>query len=677
MDVLTGTLMVSGSLTNPITGTFNTAASATLNIYSGNWTDAGGTFSSTGTNLFSATTLYLRTNVPPNLKLTFGDIWITGTNTFQGSGAITNLAIDGATLRGTNTVTGTLAFTWGSIPEKLTIAPGGQFNVTNNLFNKLLYGATIINQGTVNLGASVNTGTTVISNGGLWQISGDYNMSYGGGVMTVLTNGGTFRKITGSSASASGIDASFINLPGAQVEAQAGRLVLNFGGASQLGGTFNTAGILELNNGVWTDAGGVAIGPGTNRFVGGTFNLRTNVPPGLLLVGGNVFITSTNTFQNAGAITNLTLDGATLIGTNIVSGGALTMNAGSLNGQLLVQPDGQITFATSASKFITPLVLTNRGTVTMNGSSVSSGNTAINNLGLWLMPGDFGLGYGGVGTAAFTNSGTFRKTGGLGASDNTSVKFVNQPGALVQVDSGTLLLPATSTNLAGTLRLNGGTLAAHFSGVLNVAGGTLDGVGTVSANYFSGGNISPEQSGAARMNFSAGLNLSSNVTLTIDGTGTVPGVSYDQLSVIGSVTLGGCNLQVTSLPSVPLGTAFVIITNDGVYAVSGTFNGLPENSLVTVGTQPFRIHYAGGSGNDVTLVRVASSPVLRSPSALTNGNWQFTGVGTPSGIYTILATTNFLTWTNVGFATGDLSGNLIFTDTNAFLFQYRFYRTTN
>ena len=96
-----------------------------------------------------------------------------------------------------------------------------------------------------------------------------------------------------------------------------------------------------------------------------------------------------------------------------------------------------------------------------------------------------------------------------------------------------------------------------------------------------------------------------------------------------------------------------------------------------MGAQPFRIHYAGGSGNDVTLVRVASPPLLRSPSGLTNGNWQLTGVGTPSGIYTILATTNFLTWTNIGFATGDLSGNLLFTDTDAFRFQYRFYRTTN
>ena len=678
VDVLSGTLMLNGSLTNQFTGSFNATAPGTLNIYSGIWTDAGGIFSGTGTNLFSGTTLYLRTNVPPALKLIGGDVWITGTNTFQNSGSITNLAIDGATLRGTNTVTGTLAFTAGSIPEKLTIAPSGQFNVTNNTVSKLLYGATIINQGTVNLGAGVNTGTTTISNGGLWNITGDYSINYGGGAMAVLTNSGTFRKAAGSSISASSVDANFINLPGAQVETLAGRLVLNFGTASQFGGTFNTTGILELNNGVWTDTGGVAIGSGTNRLAGGTFNFVTNTIPGLLLVGGNVFITGTNTFQNAGAVTNLTLDGATLGGTNTVSGGTLTMNAGSLAGQLTVLADGQLNFGPGASKFLAPLALVNRGTVAMS-NSVSIGNTLIANFGLWQVAGDIGLNYGGVGTAAFTNNGTFRKTSGSGTADNTSYKFINQPGALVQVDTGTLLFAATSTNLFGTLRLNGGTLAAHFSGVLNVAGGTLDGAGTVSANYFSGGTISPGQGGAARINFSSGLNLNSNVTLTIDGSGPVPGVSYDTLSVTGAVALASATLQITALPTVPAGTKFTLIDNDGADAVSGTFAGLPENSSITNGAQTFRIHYAAGTGNDVTLVRdgVVTGPQLAMQSYATNA-WTFIGSGAiPLTAFTVRASTNLLAWTNIGVVTSSVSGAWTFTDTNAWRYARRFYNTTN
>jgi hypothetical protein len=43
----------------------------------------------------------------------------------------------------------------------------------------------------------------------------------------------------------------------------------------------------------------------------------------------------------------------------------------------------------------------------------------------------------------------------------------------------------------------------------------------------------------------------------------------------------------------------------------------------------------------------------------------------------VQATTNFIQWTNIGFATGGVSGNFLFNDTNAFRYQYRFYRTTN
>ena len=446
---------------------------------------------------------------------------------------------------------------------------------------------------------------------------------------------------------------------------------------SQFGGTLNAVGLIDLAGGTWTDAGGVATGTGTNRFFSGTLNLRTNIPPNLQLVGGNIFITGTNTFQNSGAITNLTLDGATLGGTNIVSGGTLTVNSSALAGQLTVQPDGQLVFATSATKAISPLTLFNRGTVLLNGGGVSSGNTIIVNSGLWQMPGDFGLGYGGGGTMAFTNSGTFRKTGGSGVADNTAIRFFNQPGALVQVDSGTLQLPVGSTNFSGTLRLNGGTLNAN--GNFAVAGGTLDGTGTLGANSFIGGNISPGLGGAGQMNFSAGLNLNSNVTLTIDGVGPVPGVSCDGLSVTGAVVLANASLQITALPTFPAGTTFTLINNDAADAVSGTFAGLPENSLITVGAQTFRIHYAAGTGNDVTLVRdgIVTGPKLALQSYATNA-WTFTGSNAiPLTAFTVRASTNLLTWTNIGVVTSSVSGAWIFTDTNAWRYARRFYNTTN
>ncbi len=676
VEAQTGTLQINGGLANVLGGVFTNTTPANFNLINGTWTDAGGIFSGTGTNLFSSGTFNLRTNVPPGLRFVGGDVWVTGTNTFQNAGAITNLAIDGAALRGTNTVTGTLNFTSGSIPEKLTIATNGQL-VVSGTANKLLYGATIINHGTVVCGGSMNDGTTVIVNSGLWQFTGDYSVNYGGSGFPIWTNSGIIRKTAGSAINYSQVDANFINLPGGLVDCLAGRLILNGGTNSQFGGTFNAAAacLVDLANGIWTDAGGTATG--TNRFLSGTFNFRTNAPLNLFLAGGNVFITGTSTFQNAGSITNLTLDGATLSGTNFVSGGTLTMNSGALAGQLTVQPDGQLVFATLASKAITPLTLFNRGTVLVNGDNTSSGNTIIVNSGLWQMTTNFGLGYGGVGTMAFTNSGTFRKSGGSGIADNSGIKFFNQPGALVQVDAGTLQLPVGSTNFSGTLRLNGGTLSAN--GNFAVAGGTLDGAGTFGANNFSGGTISPGIGGAGLMGFSSGLNLNSAVTLVIDGTGPVPGVSYDALSVTGAVLLANCNLQITAMPAFPPGTTYTLINNDAADAVSGTFAGLPENSVITVGAQTFRIHYAAGTGNDVTLVRdgIVTGPQL-AMQIYANNSWTFTGSNAiPLIPFTVRASTNLLTWTNIGVVTSSVSGAWSFTDTNAWRYSRRFYNTTN
>jgi subtilisin-like proprotein convertase family protein len=110
---------------------------------------------------------------------------------------------------------------------------------------------------------------------------------------------------------------------------------------------------------------------------------------------------------------------------------------------------------------------------------------------------------------------------------------------------------------------------------------------------------------------------------TVELNGTTPGVGYDQLNARGVVSLGGATLNVTTAFGVndaPVaGTQFVIINNDGVDVVSGTFAGLANGSIVIAGNLKFVTSYNGGSGNDVVLT-VTNTALDFVSSAISSGN---------------------------------------------------------
>src|SRR5262249_46008033 len=84
----------------------------------------------------------------------------------------------------------------------------------------------------------------------------------------------------------------------------------------------------------------------------------------------------------------------------------------------------------------------------------------------------------------------------------------------------------------------------------------------------------------------------------------VAGTDYDQINVVGTVTLNNPTLNLTAITGavapVP-GSSMTLINNDGTDPIVGTFNNLPELSAVTVGLFTGTISYVGGSGNDVVL----------------------------------------------------------------------------
>ena len=91
------------------------------------------------------------------------------------------------------------------------------------------------------------------------------------------------------------------------------------------------------------------------------------------------------------------------------------------------------------------------------------------------------------------------------------------------------------------------------------------------------------------------------------------------------------------------GQAFVLIDNDGTDPVSGTFAGLPEGAGLTgagfSGSVPFRITYAGGTGNDVVVIALDTTATIlvssRNPAntgeAITLTATVFSPAGAPIG----------------------------------------------
>jgi autotransporter-associated beta strand protein len=172
---------------------------------------------------------------------------------------------------------------------------------------------------------------------------------------------------------------------------------------------------------------------------------------------------------------------------------------------------------------------------------------------------------------------------------------------------------------AGTMVINGNQ--PQSPAVVN-SGATLRGSGTV-GTISASGNIAPGSSSG----IVPGILNSSNVTftgtgiLTVDLTGPNPGTGYDQLNVTGSNVLANAGLSLFNnfTSPVAVGDQFVILNNDGVEPISGTFSGLPSGASISTGGYIFTISYTGGNGNDVVLT-LTNVPAGAGASFVTLGN---------------------------------------------------------
>ena len=557
VDVESGTLAFENN--GIIDGQFYAAAGAT-NDFSGSFSSGNAPLlNGPGAFLFSSGTLTLTQNLIPNLQMLGGTLLL-GPG-FQG-GSITNLTLAGMTLGGTNVVTGTLNWTAAAMQGALTVASNGVLNISGSA-EKDLY-CPLTNAGTVNwtgtghlrvlyyLGGNY-FGTIANLAGGLFDIQNDTLLDYYSGT-ELFNNAGTLRKSAGTGTTTINLQ---LNNTGS-VDVESGTLAFENNGIID-GQFYAAAGATNDFSGSFSSGNAPLLnGPGAFLFSSGTLTLTQNLIPNLQMLGGTLLLGPG--FQG-GSITNLTLAGMTLGGTNVVTG-TLNWTAAAMQGALTVASNGVLNISGSAEKDLY-CPLTNAGTVNWTGTGhlrvlyYLGGNYfgTIANLagGLFDIQNDTLLDYY-SGTELFNNAGTLRKSAGTGT---TTINLqLNNTGS-VDVESGTLAFE------------NNGIIDGQFYAA---AGATNDFSGS-----FSSGNA-PLLNGPGAFLFSSGtLTLTQNLIPNLQMLGGTlllgpgfQGGSITNLTLAG-MTLGGTNVVTGTLnwTAAAMQGALTVASN-GVLNISGS-----------------------------------------------------------------------------------------------------------
>lgn len=315
----------------------------------------------------------------------------------------------------------------------------------------------------------------------------------------------------------------------------------------------------------------------------------------------------------------------TYLGTTRVNEGALILSKSVTNsavpGELIVG-DGVGGTDADVVRIESHSQINNSAAVTVNSSGLIdlSGYDG-EDIGSLAGSGRVELGNAGLGTGLNNQStvfsGIITGSGGVLAKRGTGVLTLtgaNTYSGVTWVYTGTLLVngsqPSSPVRVLGQL-----LYAARLGGV-----GTVGAIGVEDGSLSPGSEFVPGLLTCGNLSFNPDV-WSEKGGLTVNLTGPLPGIGYDQIVVRGAVSLGEGFLAVLPAFTTPahLGDQFVIIDNDGTDPVYGWFERLNNGARFFENGYRFRINYDGGTGNDVvlTLTELPSAP---TEVAVTAGN---------------------------------------------------------
>lgn len=650
----------------------------------------------------------------------------------SGSGLVTadRLTLLAATSSSVNTTVNSVLANVTGIGQPLTVVqagsdlvvPTGTIRTNNGNLTLSVTGGNLTALGNVTAGtAAVTLSATGAVNASTGQISGN--------ALTVVANSTSalntavasiVANITGSGSTLTVTEADNLTIGAGDVRTNNGVVSITTSGGGALARTGNIAAgsaNVTLNVAGGTSGTGLISGNELNLTAAGASTISSalaslvaNLSAGTLTVSDvdGLSIGAGGVRTNNAAIA-ITTAGGSLSGPGVVNAGTANVSLTNTNGgiNLTAVSEQVVAGGLTVTSTTTSLLNTNVSTLTATVSGASQGlvvnqNSHLQIAGVSLSNGTVQLnaagGLTGSGPVSAGSAGFVVLNASAGAVTLTAANQVTASGLTLTAQNSSAVNTSIDTltaNISGSgqtltvneangLQVAAGNVAGRGDITLNLAAGSLTGVGVINAN-----------GGAANVvlnAFGGALNPSGTITantLTARAANT-SSLTTNVTTLNANITGAGQGLAVTEVNALSIGTGN-ILTNNGDLAINVTSGGINGTGRIATGTGNISLRTpAGGvtlnssasqvSGNALTVVAQGSTAINTSITSL---NANVTGAGsltineanniavtqarTANGAITLTTSANStINVTSINAATGTF-GNLTVVNGNLFI----------